>query len=118
MSLTGGSGANKSIDCAGSAALQRLLIDGTRRRGAVCFVGESEDLNIRVSDDTIRKGLTLSGVWHWNLSDSPLMMKMIADLGTKLDSLITHTFPLSRVTDAWELQLSKRCGKVILHPWE
>ncbi len=118
MKLTGGVGVDKSIDCAGSATLQRLLIDATRRRGEVCFVGESGDLTIKVSDDTIRKGLTLSGVWHWNLSDSYLMMKMIADLGARLDSLITHTFPLSRVTDAWELQLSKRCGKVILHPWE
>lgn len=118
MHLTGGVGADKSIDCAGTETAQRLLIDATRRLGTVCLVGESGDLALQVSDDAIRKGLTLRGVWHWNLADSHLMMKMIAESKAQLTSQITHTFPLSRVKDAWELQISKECGKVILHPWE
>ena len=118
MQLTGGVGADKSIDCAGSEAAQRLLIDTTRRLGTVCLIGESGNLTIAVSDDAIRKGLTLRGVWHWNLSDSHLMMKMIAESKAQLNMQITHTFPLSRVKDAFELQISKKCGKVILHPWE
>jgi hypothetical protein len=32
--------------------------------------------------------------------------------------LITHRFPMSRVREAWELQLTGECGKVVLHPWE
>ncbi len=71
-----------------------------------------------MSDDTIRKGLTLHGVWHWNLADMNLMMKMIAESAAQLHTQITHTFPLSRVSDAWELQISRECGKIILHPWE
>jgi hypothetical protein len=31
--------------------------------------------------------------------------------------MITHTFPMSRVQDAWELQVSGDCGKVMLDPW-
>jgi L-iditol 2-dehydrogenase len=117
MQQTGGVGADKSMDCAGTAAAQRLLIDATRRRGTVCFIGESGDLTIHVSNDTIRKGLTLRGIWHWNLADSHLMMKMIADSTVQLNAQITHTFPLGGVKKAWELQISRACGKIILHPW-
>jgi L-iditol 2-dehydrogenase len=117
LDLTGGLGADKAVDCAGAAQAQRLLIDAARRRGQVAFVGEAGDLTLGVSHDLIRKGLTLHGVWHWNLTDAPRMMQMIAACGGLLDRQITHTFPLERVADAWELQLTGECGKVILHPW-
>jgi L-iditol 2-dehydrogenase len=116
--LTGGIGVDKAIDCSGSAAAQRLLIDATRRKGRVAFVGEADELTLHVSDDMIRKGLTLRGAWHWNLAQSHLMMRMIADVAPRLDALITHTFPMSEVRTAWELQLTGECGKVVLHPWD
>ena len=71
-----------------------------------------------VSDDMIRKGLTLHGVWHWNLPDAPQMMQLIRESGDKLAKQITHTFPMSQVREAWELQLTGNCGKIILKPWE
>jgi len=118
MDLTRGVGADKAIDCAGDASAQRLMIDATRRNGAAAFVGESGDLNVRVSDDMIRKGLTLVGAWHYNLGDVPKLMQIVRDSGEQLDIMITHSFPMSRVKDAWELQITRQCGKVVLHPWE
>lgn len=115
--LTGGVGADKAVDCSGAAAAQRLMIDAARRRGHVAFVGEGGDLVIRVSDDTIRQGLTLHGVWHYNLGDSPKIMQIIRESSTLLDKFITHTLPLANVRDAWELQLAGKCGKIVLHPW-
>ena len=118
MDLTNGIGADKAIDCAGADSAQRLLIDATRRNGSVTFVGESDDLNIKVSDDMIRKGLTLIGAWHYNLEYVPKLMQIVQRSGDLLDKLITHTFPLNKVKDAWELQITRQCGKVVLHPWE
>lgn len=118
LDLTYGVGVDKAIDCAGSASAQRLMIDATRRNGAAAFVGESGDLNIKVSDDMIRNGLTLHGIWHYNLCDVPKLMEIVRNSGDLLDKIITHTFPMSRVQEAWELQLTRRCGKVILYPWE
>ena len=43
---------------------------------------------------------------------------MIRACGELLDRQITHTFPLANVADAWELQLTGECGKVLLHPWQ
>ena len=110
-------GVDKAIDCAGDASAQRLLINATRRNGAVAFVGESGDLTLKVSDQLIRKGLTLHGIWHYNLNDIPKLFEVARKSKELLDKMITHTFPMSKVKDAWELQITRQCGKVILNPW-
>lgn len=116
MDATSGSGANFSIECSGVAAAQRLLIDATRRRGTVSFVGEAGKLIIHVSRDMIRKGLNLHGAWHWNRRDADAMMAMIRAVGPSLDKQITHTFPLDRISDAWDLQMTGNCGKILVYP--
>lgn len=117
--LTDGRGVDKAIDCSGVVTAHRLCIDATKRRGSIVFVGESyDDTPIRVSPDMIRKGLTLMGSWHYSLKDTPRMMRMIGELESELNKLISHTFPMEQIQDAWELQASGQCAKVILHPWE
>ena len=116
--LTGGRGADKSIDCSGGEIYQRICIDGTRRRGQVAFVGESKNLTVNVSDDLIRKGLTIHGSWHWNLNHAAMMMETIVRNPEPIDKLITHAFGLTETENAFKLQISGNCGKVLLHPWE
>ena len=101
-------------------AAHRLCIDATRRKGTVSFVGESasNETPIFVSTDMLRKGLSLHGSWHYNMADTPQILRVIAANPEKLDKLITHRFPMERVADAWELQASAQCGKVLLKPWE
>ena len=118
IGLAGGEGVDKAVDCTGVPAAQRMCIDSARRHGAVAFVGEGGEVGVAVSNDLIRKGLTLRGSWHWNLGDTHRMMGMIEEVGDLLDIQITHTFPLSRVQEAWELQLTGECGKILLYPWE
>jgi len=114
-----GRGVDKAVDCSGVVAAHRLCIDGTRRKGQVSFVGESgADTPLRISPDMIRKGLTLIGTWHYNMADTIRMMAMIAEIGPELDKLISHTFPIDRIQDAWATQLSGESAKVILKPWE
>jgi L-iditol 2-dehydrogenase len=117
MELTEGRGVDRAVDCSGSAAGQRLMIDALRRKGEASFVGEAGDLTIRVSQDMIRKGIILRGVWHYNLADTPAMIQVIRRNRDKLDRFITHTFPMSRAQEAWELQATGACGKVVLDPW-
>ena len=111
-------GVDKAVDCAGVAPAQRLMVDAVRRRGHVAFVAESGDFMLKVSNDMIRKGIDIHGIWHWNLTDAPRMWETIRKAAPLLDLQITHRFPLSRVGEAWELQLTGNCGKIILQPWE
>ncbi|MCD6116633.1 zinc-binding dehydrogenase [bacterium] len=118
IDFTEGNGADAAIDCAGNKSSQRLCLDATKRLGQVSFVGESGFLNINISDDLIRNGLTLHGVWHYNLKYIPELFRIVRDHKDIIEKLITHTFPMSRVNEAFELQLTRQCGKVILKPWE
>jgi L-iditol 2-dehydrogenase len=116
--LTGGRGVDKSLDCAGIVAAQRFCIDATRRKGQVAFVGECNDeLEIRVSPDMIRKGLTIRGSWHYNLSLFPKIMQVIQE-SPVIERLISHVLPMSQVQEALELSASHQCAKIILKPWE
>ena len=119
LELTEGVGVDKAVDCAGAVAAHRLCIDAVRRRGQVAFVGEcSEETPVRISPDLIRKGIALVGSWHYNLAVVPKLMQVVKASGEKLDRLISHTFPLSQVQAAWELQTTGACAKVILKPWD
>jgi L-iditol 2-dehydrogenase len=113
-----GLGVSCAIDCAGVTASQRLCIDATRSHGKVVFVAESSiPLPITVSPDMIRKSLTLIGQWHYSLNDWDQMMQLVRDAGDKLDILISHRFPMSRVQDALALSATHECGKIVLDPW-
>ena len=116
--LTEGKGAAKSIECSGGKMYQQLCIKASRRKGIIAFVGESKGIEIKVSDDLIRNGLTITGSWHWNLNDTKKMMGTIKNAKNLINKLISHRFPLSEVEDAFKLQISGECGKVLLHPWE
>jgi L-iditol 2-dehydrogenase len=111
--LTGGRGADKSVDCTAVPAAQQFAIQATRRRGQVAFVGWGGHIEL---DNMVPQGLTLHGIWHWNLQDSHSIMKMIRETADLIDRQITHVLPMSRVQEAWELQLTGNCGKVLLKP--
>lgn len=116
--LTAGRGVDYALDCSGNVKAQRLCIDATRRKGKVSFIGECmDDLAIRISPDMIRKGLTLIGSWHYNLRDFPAVMQVI-ERSPLIDQLVSHTFPMSRVQEAFECSASQDSAKILLHPWE
>ena len=118
-STKNGRGVDKAVDCSGVVDAHRLCIDATRRKGQIAFVGESNaDTPLRISPDMIRKGLTLIGTWHYNMADTIKMMDMIAAIGPELDKLISHSFPIDQIQQAWETQLAGESAKVILKPWE
>ena len=115
--LTNGIGVDAAVDCSGSSQAHRLMVDAVRRKGQAAFVGEGGEFPLAASRDMIRKGLVLRGNWHYNLGAYPKLIKIIQESGDKLDKFITHTFPMSEVQKAWELQGTGNCGKVVLDPW-
>jgi L-iditol 2-dehydrogenase len=115
--LTGGKGADKAIECSGAPDAVRLCLDALRRKGELAFVGWGREAAGLVSGpDMIMKGLTLHGAWHYNLAAYPRVLDVIQK-APQVEKLITHLFPLRDIQKAWEIQLSGRCGKVLLKPW-
>jgi L-iditol 2-dehydrogenase len=115
--LTAGKGPDCGLDCSGVVSAHRLLIDAVKRLGKIAFVGESgADTPLRISDDMLRKGISLIGSWHYNLSEFPRIMEVIQH-SPLLDQFITHTFPMSQIQAAFEASASQNCAKIILNPW-
>jgi L-iditol 2-dehydrogenase len=113
--LTGGRGVDVAIDCTAVPTAQKFAMDATRRLGQVAFVGWGGKIE---RENMIPQGLTLHGCWHYPLFQAADLMRMIERTGPQLDQLITHSFPMSQVEEAWKLQLSGNCGKVLLLPWK
>ena len=115
--LTGGRGIDKGVECSGASAAVRLLIDVTRPKGQIALIGGIGEAAIQGWGDIINKGLILHGTRHYNLADTPAMMRMITQIPEQLDTFITHTFPMSQIQEAWALQCTHNCGKVVLNAW-
>lgn len=116
--MTGGRGVDAAVNTAGVPAAHRVCIDATRRKGHVAFVGEcGDETPLRISPDMIRKGLTLHGPWHYNLSLYPQIMKVIRG-SPVIDKLVSHVMPMSAAQEAFEVSASKECAKILLRPWE
>ena len=114
--MTGGRGIDKGVECSAASAAVRLLIDVTRPKGQIALIGGIGEVAIQGSD-IINKGLTLHGTRHYNRADAPAMMRMIAQIPQQLDTFITHTFRMSSIQEAWALQCTHNCGKVVLDAW-
>jgi L-iditol 2-dehydrogenase len=65
----------------------------------------------------IRKGLTLFGSWHYNLSLFGGIMHVIQH-SLNIAALISHVIPMSEIQSAFEVSASHHCAKIILRPWE
>lgn len=117
FSLTGGHGADKAIECSGVGAAVTFCLKATCRKGQVALVGGSGDFSANGWLDIVSKGLIVYGSWNWNSGDFPLIFETIRESSDLLDKMITHTFSLERTEDAWERQITGRCGKVLLYPW-
>ena len=118
FALTGGKGSDKAIECSGTGAAAEFCIKASRRKAHVSLVGGSAEITVHGWKNIISQGLTIHGAWHWNLSARDRIFQVIKASGHLIDKQITHTYPIDKVRDAWELQLTGDCGKVLLYPWE
>ena len=117
LDLTGGRGIDKGIECSAASAAVQLLIAAALPKGHISLIGGIREVTIQ-GGEIINKGLTLHGTRHYRLTDTPAMMRMITQVKDQLDTFITHTFPMRQIQDAWALQCTHNCGKVVLEPWE
>lgn len=116
LELTKGRGVDKSVETSSAKSAPAFLVEATRCKGQITSVGWGGPANFA---DMVRKGLTMHGAWHFNhLRDREAMFRTIRKARPLIAKTITHRFPMTKVKDAWELQLTGKSGKALLHPWE
>jgi L-iditol 2-dehydrogenase len=118
LDLTDGEGVDYAIDCSGNIAAHRLSINATRRLGAIAFVGECHDpLSINISNDMLRKGISLVGNWHYNRKDYDKLLQVIRK-SNLLNLLVSHRLPMEQIDLAFKVQQTTESAKILLFPWE
>ncbi len=115
LDLTQGIGIDKAVETSGTAPAKNFAMEVLRRKGQFAMVGWNGTLD---ANTIISKGLTVHGAWHYNNNDVGRLLQIIPRVSAQLSQFITHTYPLTAVNQAWEVQVSGECGKVLLHPWE
>jgi threonine dehydrogenase-like Zn-dependent dehydrogenase len=113
--LTGGRGVDCAVETSGAPDAAGLLAAAVRRRGQLAVVAWGTGLTL---PPLVPLGLTVHGCWHWNHQRyATRMWATVRAAGTRLDTLVTHEFPLEKVAEAMDVQDSGACGKVFLLPF-
>ena len=62
-------------------------------------------------------GHTFNGQHDVRMCDREGLIRCLMDKGAQknIDAMVTHEFPMSKAGEAFDVQVSKKCGKVYLH---
>jgi threonine dehydrogenase-like Zn-dependent dehydrogenase len=112
--LTGGEGAEATLECTARPLVRVQTIDSAKLFGRACLVGERGSMTLEdVSQQIIHKHLTIYGSWTfatWMLEEAALWM---LDRNVPIDELITHRFPLEQAEEAYRIFQEGQTGKVV-----
>ena len=109
--LTGGRGAEMTIDCSGAAQARAQAVRSTATWGTCCLVGEGGRLELDVSPDLLRRQITLLGSWTFSSIGQADCARYVAERGIDVDRLFTHHFTLDQAHDAYALFDRQTIGK-------
>jgi L-iditol 2-dehydrogenase len=111
---TSGYGADAALETSNNEAAAAVALELVRARGRLAFVTWSGALPVpRITG----KGVDIFGCWHWNHQEhGEEMAQRIRLAAPLLEKLSTHRFTLNDVQQAFALQESGFCGKVLLLP--
>jgi threonine dehydrogenase-like Zn-dependent dehydrogenase len=114
--LTHGLGAHLSLDASSSPQARAQAVKCVRTWGKACFVGEGDNVTLDVSNDLLRRQVTLIGSWTFSTVGQGECARFIADRGVRVDKLFTHRWKLGQAEEAYKLFDSQTSGKGVILP--
>jgi L-iditol 2-dehydrogenase len=103
MRLTGGRGVDVAFEAAGASEAPQQAAAVTRIGGKVIIAGIPADDTMTVNASTVRrKGLTIKLVRRMKHT-YPRAIRLVQTGMVDVKSLVTHTFPLERTAEAFEI---------------
>ncbi len=109
-----------AIVCAGNLPAIQEGVKNIRRGGILnIFAQAPEDTRLDISPNQIYFECTFLGTYSSSPVEQREIMELLKERKIKVSSLITHTFPLSRIREAINIALKgKESCKIIIHPRE
>jgi len=114
--LTHGRGAQLSLDTSSSPSARAQAVRCVRTWGKACFVGEGDNVTLDVSNDLLRRQVTLIGSWTFSTVGQAECARFVADRGVDVDRLFTHRWRLEQAEEAYRLFDTQTAGKGVFNP--
>jgi threonine dehydrogenase-like Zn-dependent dehydrogenase len=114
--LTHGRGAHLSLDASSSPTARANAVKCVRTWGKACFVGEGDVVTLDVSNDMLRRQVTVVGSWTFSTVGQAQCARYVADRGIDLDRLFTHKWKLEQADEAYKLFDAQTSGKGVIVP--
>jgi threonine dehydrogenase-like Zn-dependent dehydrogenase len=114
--LTHGRGAHLSLDASSSPTARANAVKCVRTWGKACFVGEGDVVTLDVSNDMLRRQVTIVGSWTFSTVGQAQCARYVADRGIDLDRLFTHKWKLEQADEAYRLFDAQTSGKGVIVP--
>jgi threonine dehydrogenase-like Zn-dependent dehydrogenase len=113
LAITGGRGADISIDCSGRADGENLALDATAKLGKVAFVGECSSVTVNPSEQMIRKELDVIGAWVFPIFEYYEMVRFLIRNNITPEETVSHRFNLDQAPEAFDLVSRRLADKVM-----
>lgn len=116
--MTNGVGADFAYQCTGNPHAASDVYKYIRRGGGLCEMGffvNNGECTINPHFDLCNKEIMLVGSWDYGAHEYPNTMAFVQRakaLGLPLEELITHRYPLDRMNEAMEMNLSQEGIKI------
>src|SRR5256886_3476667 len=101
--LTRGEGVEAAMDCTGNPDARVAAVKSAATWGRVCFVGEGNTTTFDISQDMIRKQLTIHASWTFSAIGQEECARFVATRKLPLKKLLTHRFTLEQPEQAYRL---------------
>jgi 2-desacetyl-2-hydroxyethyl bacteriochlorophyllide A dehydrogenase len=111
--LTDGVGADVVIETSGYPASSALVLDVVRKEGKVAHIGWANDLPPLPVIPIMAKTLTVFGVGgNGGRGQYERSLELVRSGRIDLAPMVTHTYPLDRIAEAFETAVSKTGGAI------
>lgn len=114
--LTHGLGAHLSLDASSSPEARAHAVRCVRTWGKACFVGEGDTVTLDVSNDMLRRQVTIIGSWTFSTIGQAECARYVADRKVDVDQLFTHRWRLDQAEEAYRLFDTQTAGKGVIMP--
>jgi len=113
-----GQGVDHAVDGSGVTFYQERLMQATRKYGNINFSGHTPGAKLDLSPlhHVIDPAHSLWGQHDVRARDRERLVRALCNTEVQrmVDVMVTHEFPMSRAGEAFDLQVSKQCGKIYL----
>jgi len=109
--LTQGEGAEATVDCTGVPDARVAAVRSAGTWGRVALIGEGGSTSFDVSQQLLRRQLTVHGSWTFSTAGQAECARFVVDRRLPLERLLTHRFKLEEADAAYKLFDSQTTGK-------